>query len=454
MDLKGVVKNFGAGTWVRVSTVLFKLVQVPLLLAYLGPEDYGRWLILYSLPSWLSYASQGFGSVAANEMPISIAAGDLGAAKRVYSTSLVFMIFLAVAGFFISVAVAPILPLDELLEAAASRSDEITTAVVVLVLSMFLSFIGELYFGRFRAAQKAHVSIFITSLHSWIELAALFVCLQFTQRFDHIALTVLLSTVFYLSLYGWLSFRAFPELKFSWKYVDKAQFRSLFRLGVAFQAFPLGNALLFQGNLLAIQLILGPAAVALYGTARTMVRVVNQSLDLVSKSIWPELSYQFGRQDYHAARYLHRLGVGLCLLLAIGGVIALSFTGDILYRLWLGDEIHLPLHLLILFLIPIPFNALWLTSSTVLMASNKHGELSRRYVVATLLAAIGCALLTWWFGIEGAAVSTLIADLILIPHVLQQAMLLTRDNLSAFVPGTIKAVQLSGRRLIVKLKAL
>lgn len=442
----------GAGTWSRASNILFKLVQVPLLLGFLSAEDYGRWLILYSLPSWLSYASQGFGSVAANEIPIQVAAGEDVAAKRIFSTSFAFMLALTLGGLLLVGLISPWFPWANLLSTSVERHGEMATAAIWLTLSMLLSFLGELFYGRYRAAQKAHTAIFVASFHSWIELIFLIIAFQFTTRFDLLALSVCCATVVYLLSYGWLSYRAFPSIRFRWQEIDKTQFGMLFKKGFAFQAFPLGNALLFQGNLLVVQLLLGPAAVALFGTVRTLVRVLNQALELVSKSIWPEMSYLFGAGDLAGMRSIHRLGVGLCILLSIGGVIGLSLTGGYLYSFWVGDALQLPLFLLVLFLLPVPFNALWLTSSTVLLASNRHEKLATRYLAATAISAVGCIGLTYLLGIGGAAMSTVVADLILIPYVVQQALLHTNDEWGSFTTGIVEELKLGLHKITGKIK--
>lgn len=63
-----LVRNALSGGLGKISIVCLRLVQVPLLLAGLGVDEYGRWLVLASLPSWLALANLGVGSVAISEM--------------------------------------------------------------------------------------------------------------------------------------------------------------------------------------------------------------------------------------------------------------------------------------------------------------------------------------------------------------------------------------------------
>src|SRR5947208_3278487 len=93
-----LIRNALAGGWGKISSVFIRLVQVPLLLSVLGVEDFGRWLVLSSLPSLLALANLGFGTVAANEMSMAIAADDINKARRSLSTTLALVIGIAMVG--------------------------------------------------------------------------------------------------------------------------------------------------------------------------------------------------------------------------------------------------------------------------------------------------------------------------------------------------------------------
>jgi len=291
--------------------------------------------------------------------------------------------------------------------------------------------------GRYRSARKTHVAIMIGSFFPWIDLLAIFITLQFTKSFSAMALSLLISITARVIIYGYISRRLMPDIYFSLKLVQVRRFKELFRKGLAFQAFPLGNALLFQGNLLIVQAILGPVAVTIFGTARTLVRTIAQALEMINQSIWPELSYLFGAGDFVKIARLHRIAVGVSIIVSLTGAFFLIFFGQTLYTFWLGKSLALSQHLLIFFLLPIPFNVFWFTSSVVHMATNQHEGLAKRYLVATCMSAVGCVVLSYLLGIEGAALSTLIADIVLIPYVLKKSLVLTKDTWSDFKTGLL-----------------
>ncbi|RYG53320.1 MAG: lipopolysaccharide biosynthesis protein, partial [Chitinophagaceae bacterium] len=432
---KSLLKNTAAGLWSKGSSIFFRLIQVPLLLSFLGVDDFGRWLVIYSLPSWLTLANMGFGSVASNEMSMAASAKDFQRAREVFSTVLAIVVLIGLIGSVLLVSGAFFIPWNTILKDTVTRSGEFSRAIIFLGLTVFVSFSFEAFGGRFRAAHKAHVSVLVASFLPWINLLGMFISLQFSKRFDHLAFSQLVSTAVFFLVYQWMSWRVMPELSFSLKAIKLKGSSHLFRKGLAFQAFPLGNALIFQGNIFIVQLILGPAAVTVFGTVRTLVRTVNQVMEMINQAIWPEMSHFFGVNDFTRAAKLHRIAVGLSVSLSILGVIGLLFLGKPIYTFWVGKEIALPHNLLFLFLFSIPFNSLWLTSSVVHMASNKHEGLAVRYLIGTVISALACGILSYWLGLEGAAISTIIVDLILIPYVVRKSMQLTHDNWKDFIDG-------------------
>jgi O-antigen/teichoic acid export membrane protein len=436
MSIRSILlKNAGAGAWSKVSIILVRIVQVPLLLSILGVDDFGRWTVLYSLPSWLNLTNMGFGNVAANDMAMSSAAGGLPAARQAFATASGLILAIGVVGIGLISAVVPFLPWCAFLKAPVARHDEIVRGVLFLSASIFVTFFLDVSLGRFRAARKTHTSVLICSFFPWIDLLALMVTLPFTHRFDFLGLSLLGSTLVCCVVYQWLSRRAIPSIVFNLRDFRRERLPGLFRKGLAFQAFPLGNALLYQASIMIVQAVLGPASVAIYSTTRTLVRTVNQSMELVNASIWPELSRLFGLGELKKASRLHRVSVEITLLLSFGGVLFLAIFGPWLYHLWVGKSLTLSRPLMIVFLLPIPFNALWFTSSVVHMATNQHAGLARRYLGAALLSAISCYFLARFAGLEGAALSSLVMDLLLIPYVLKHSLYLTGDSWHEFIRG-------------------
>lgn len=198
--------------------------------------------------------------------------------------------------------------------------------------------------------------------------------------------------------------------------------------GSIYQAFPLGHAVILQGQILVVHQTMGAASVAVFSTARTLVRLISQGLEMVNHSVWPEMSRLFGTSDLKGAARLHRTSVTTALVLSLAGAVLLWSIGPWLYATWTHQMLVVDDQLLIPLLATIPAGAFWYTSSMVALSCNAYEALARRFLFASLIAHLFC----WWFsqmfGLPGTALSILVADTIMIPFVFSRSLSLTEDN--------------------------
>jgi O-antigen/teichoic acid export membrane protein len=438
--LKNITYNFSAGLFSKVSYSLIRILQVPLLISFLGVEEFGRWTVLSTIPSWLAFTNLGFGSVSSNQMSMYAARGEYNNIRKIFSTSIALITLILIVGSICCIIIVPFIKWETILKTDISRHQELFLAVICISLTVFISFFNEVFAGVFRASHKAHLGILLTSISPWLNLIAIFISLHFSKRFDSLSLSILLSNLIFLICFAKAGLKIMPDISFSFHLVQIKEFKYLFNKGFAFQAFPLGNALTIQGNIIIVQYFLGPSAVALFGTAKTLVNTVKQVIDIICQATWPEISHLIGADELRKAAKIHQSGVALALIISGLGILTLLLFGRSIYNIWLGNNISMPYDALVLFLLPILFNALWFTSSVVHLASNEHEGLAIRYIVAAILSTLTCVVLTKAFGIKGTAVSIIVMDLILIPYVVKRSLELTNDTMNEFLTGVFSTI--------------
>jgi len=99
-----------------------QLVGVPIFLHFWSVPLYGNWIVLSAIPSYLSFSSVGFGSVAGNEMTMRVARADRAGALRVFQScwwliaGLCAGILLLMSGALLFVPAARVLRLTEISE--------------------------------------------------------------------------------------------------------------------------------------------------------------------------------------------------------------------------------------------------------------------------------------------------------------------------------------------------
>ena len=70
----------------RASGSIIQFIQIPVFLHFWNDPLYGEWIIINAIPTWLTFSSVGFGTVAGNEMTMMVAREDREGALRVFQS--------------------------------------------------------------------------------------------------------------------------------------------------------------------------------------------------------------------------------------------------------------------------------------------------------------------------------------------------------------------------------
>ncbi len=431
--------NFGAILFGRTAGTLLSIGSVPIFISFWGLERYGGWLVLSAIPMWLNMSDLGFASVAANEMSLRMAQGDVTGANRSLHSAWAAVLLVIGLGTLVGLPAAAFLPWKAWLHLTMFSSSEVSGALILLAVTTLIGFHSTLFVGIFRAAGHAAAGSFWSGVKPLMDLAAFAVALKLRAGIVGVSAALLISQVLYLVLFWVMARRVTRALALGLRHCARGELHYSLRKGIAFCLLPLGNALLLQGSLLAVNAALGPVAVVTFGTVRTLTRSAFQAMNIINQTVWPELSHLMGRADWVRARKLHRLSVQFSIFSAAAVIAVLIAVGPWLYSRWTGRHLTIDRGLLALFCSAILTNSIWYTSSVVLMASNRHEALAWRYIVGTGLCVPACYFLARAFGLPGAAVSAVVVDLLLIPYVLKASLRLTHDSWGGFFRSSAEA---------------
>ncbi|HWZ50689.1 MAG TPA: lipopolysaccharide biosynthesis protein [Granulicella sp.] len=427
--------NFLSNWVARLASTIIQLVGVPVFLHFWSMPLYGNWITVTSIPSYLSFSSVGFGSVAGNEMTMMVAREDYAGALRVFQscwwliTLLCSTIILLLSGALFLVPMAQLLRLTQI--------SEIDTKWIIFYLgvSVLLGQLEMLLQSAYRAVgRNAFGSIFKSSM----SLAA-FACIILSVIAGAgprvTAMVFACANVTGTILLSIMVKRDLPWIRFGWGHARLSTLRSLARPAIAFMGFPIGNALNLQGTILAVSYALGPTSVVVFGTARTVSRVALQMVQMVNATFEPEITMSFGASKIDLTRILHRRSCQLALFVSGLVVAAMITVGPWFLTHWTAGHVPPSRGLLSILLLVVIVYTLWSTSSTVLTATNQHQRLAAYYIAGTSLTCVLCYLLARWLGLYGAAASLLVSELVMNTYVLPASLRLTQDTLRGFLGG-------------------
>lgn len=438
--------------WIsKLASTIIQLVQVPVFLHFWTVPVYGEWMILNSIPAYLSFSNIGFGSVAGNEMTMLVAGEDREGALRVFQSCWWFIAMICSAVIALLSITLYFIPAARLLKIHNISRYDAKWIIFYLGVAVMLGQFEQLLQSAYRCIGRYPFGSFIKSIFSLSAFGCMILSVAFGAGPRITALVFAAANVAGTTILCFLVRRDIPWIEYGWKHASFAEIRALARPAIAFMGFPIGNALNLQGTLLAVGYALGPTAVVVFGTARTVSRVALQMVSMVNTTFEPEMSIAYGAKNLPLVRSLLRRACQLALIVAVVIVLAMMTVGPWFLHHWTGGHVPPSRTLLDILLLVVILYALWSTSSVLMTSTNQHQRLATYYVIGTSVACTFCYFLARIFGLYGAAASLLISEIVMNSYVVPASLRIAQDTFPAFLasmlhyPNSLKPAALLAR---------
>jgi O-antigen/teichoic acid export membrane protein len=425
--------------WIgKIASSAIQFIQIPVFLHFWITPLYGEWMIISSIPSYLSFTNSGFGTVAGNEMTMMIARDDRDGALRVFQ-SCWWLISLICAAFIILLSGALYyLPAAKLLHITHISETDTKWIIFYLGVAVLFGQLEQLVQSAYRSVGRYPYGAFLRTLFSLLAFIAILVAVVFGCGARAAALVYAIANVVTTVIMCLLVRRDIPWLEYGWHHASIGEIRRLARPAIAFMGFPMGNALSLNGSLLAVGYALGPVAVVVFSVARTVSRVALQMVQMVNSTFEPEMSIAYGAGNYELTRTLLRRACQLALIVAVAVVLIMLTVGPWFLTHWTSGHVPPSRPLLTILLVVVVFYALWSTSATLMTSTNQHQKLATYYIFGTSLTCIFCYIFARAWGLYGAAASLLISEIVMNLYVVPACLRIAHDTLPAFLTSLLQ----------------
>ena len=408
-------------------SILVQLVTVPVMLSAWGVPMYGQWLVLSAIPTYVALSDLSFSNVAGNSMVMLRASGRhveaVALGRRLWSIVTAMSVLAAFGAVVIAFAIGPLL----------DRESPIGPAEVQVVLvALLLHIVVDNQFGVldawYRAAGRYPTGATLRQASRLVEWAALLGAVILGARPGMAAIVFLLGGLTGLCVSWVVLRRVVPWSEFRIEAPHLPTARQLAAPGMAFAAFPVGNALAVQGFTIAIGATLGATAVVVFSTTRTLTRMALQAMASINAAIAPELSRAVGAGYIEEARNIVRHAVQLSVGLSAIIVAGMAVLGPEAIAWWTRGLVEPDEPLLYVLLLGMLANAVWYTLSATLIATNHHHRLAALYLSGTFGALVLWIPASQALGLVGSALSLLVIDVLLTIYVFHASARLLSES--------------------------
>lgn len=380
-----LVAAWGANAFGQGVSILIQLASLPAFLMVWDMPTYGAWLLLSAIPSYLGMADLGMVATAGNRMTMAMGRGDAPSARVIFQSALAFMLAACVVLTGLSLALVYLLPVSWL--ATPMHRDTLALLILGVIVGLFSGIVDTVFRATGRYALGTALSNGVR-LAEW--LAALFALFTWGSMISLAACMLaarLLGLLWSMRLASGVS----SDLGWSIRLASSQEVRAMLHPALSFMAFPLANALTFQGCTLLVGHLMGPAAVAVFNTCRTLARVAVQATGVFGHALWVEFARLYGQGGGQAVAPLYRRAMGLGLGMSVALSVVLYLIGPWLLAAWTHHRMTWQPALLAILLAYAAVGGIWHVPRVLLLSCNQHTGLARW----SLLAAVACLLLAW-----------------------------------------------------------
>lgn len=410
---RSVLANLIATIVSQALAIGSQIVLVPVYLTAWGNDTYGDWLTVSALSGYFSLTDMGMQMYVVNRLTGHAVRGEEQEFRSTYHSALALYALLSGAALCILSGLAFLLPWDLWFAGRALNGPVVQVIVFVLgvsiVISVWAGFIGSMY----RVFGEPERSTTLGLIQRALVLAVTFAMLAARRPPVDMALMQLVAPLVYL---WWASRDVSRRTSLATPSLADASRRVSLSLLVPSGLFALlgvANGLTLQGSLLVASASLGPAAVTIFSTSRTLANVVKQGVSLIGYVAWPEFTRIDASGSSSSLATGHRLLVKIVSLCTAWIVCSLWFTGAFVHQRWTRGLAHFDQVLLQVLLAHALVMAPSGASGVLLAATNRHRALSLLYLLQGVVTILLCMVLVRVFGLPGIGLAILATDVLL-----------------------------------------
>ncbi|XGV96112.1 MAG: lipopolysaccharide biosynthesis protein [Leptolyngbya sp. BL-A-14] len=321
-------------------------LAVPLTLHYLNPINYGIWLTINSLISWVILLDFGLSNGLRNKFAEAIAKNDNNLAGIYVSTTYAAITLILIVSYSIFIGVNHFVDWSNLINAPSETSQELRAVVFWIITFFFCKLIFQLIGILLIADQRPAINNALSAVSDFLVLLVAYILsrtlspslLKFSFWISLTSLIVpILASIYFFS-------NNYREFTPSFRKIRTSQLSELSNLGAQFLILNTAVIIIFSTDNLIISIALSPADVAPYNIAYKYFGIVSLLFGIILTPFWSAYTDAYQRGELNWIRKTTNILIGVWISL-IALVIFMICVSQYAYHFWIGDSIKIPLTL-------------------------------------------------------------------------------------------------------------
>lgn len=339
-------KNIVAAAFFKSADTAIYLLLVPLTLGYLNPYEYGIWITLNSLLSWIDSFDIGLGNGLRNKLAIAVAEDDKERGRSYVSTTFYMLILIALFLFVSVVLLVNAIDFYSLLNVDKPSVRNLNDIIIFSFLFFCLNFVFKFVGNVYQALQLPSFNYVTTFTSHLLALIIIYVMTK-TIPGSLIAVALVYSAIrpiIYIICYPITFIKIYPYLSPSLKFFKRDYLHDLLSLGAYFFLIQIMSIVLFSLSNVLISNLFGPDKVTPYNIVYRYFSIILILFNILLSPIWSATTDAYAKGDMAWIRNALNRSMKIVALVFLLIFIMIIVSGYV-YDIWIGNSVEIPLSL-------------------------------------------------------------------------------------------------------------
>jgi len=350
IDRNKVLKNnISWGFIFKVSGMALSYISIPIVLNYLGEKNYGVWITLFSILSWIYTFDVGVGNGLKIRLTEALSKKDDLLAKEYISTAYIIIFFISIVLLLIGSVGIYSFNFSESLNIDFLNEGYLQKVIFISFIFTISNFVIGLYKQLlFSVHQSAFIALTNVLLQSIVILSLLVADYYFEPSLLMVAFIYGIANLITGIVFSFLFFRKRIYLLPKPLHFKRCRIRDITGLGIDFFVIQLSVIVIFTTDNLIITKLLGAESVTSYSVVYQLFQVFIVLWYIISAPLTPLYTDAYIKGDINWIKNtIKRLNKLFILIFIAIGIAVIS--GEFVIGVWLGRTLEFPAYLFLFF---------------------------------------------------------------------------------------------------------
>lgn len=382
------VNNFFGYGYSQIINTLAQFVTVPFFLKEWGAIGYAEWLIISGIPVALVLFDMGVSEASANRAAMLAGKSDVSEIRKCLQSSMAFSILISIGMLLLGVFLVYGFQWVNILGIKNLPEKEVKILLMTLVGYIAVNQLYGPLNAWFMAMDRSGLGFFILSNKRLVDIIVTIYVLENDGNYQNLAECLVVGQLIFLLTVGIVAQKITPWRILGLASAKLKNIKELLAPSTANILMTLGQIILLQGGIQILNQRASEKEIVVFSMARTLMRLIFQIGMVVNIALRPELSRLVGSGNSEKAREFTLKISFIGVLLASVLYILLIYFGSDFFAIWSAGKINVTSMELAMIGAHAIIAVCWYIPSALLLAQNKHLNISIAYFASALIGSV------------------------------------------------------------------